>query len=51
MKPCCGQAADFERYMKRMARDRTWGDELTLRAICDCFGAVVHVVTSQVIAL
>jgi hypothetical protein len=30
-----------------MRRGRTWGDELTLRAICNFFGCHIHVVTSQ----
>lgn len=42
----CVDAADFKRYLNKMARDRTWGDELTLRAICDTFGTTVHVATS-----
>ena len=36
----------FDAYLSRMAKGRTWGDELTLRAICNAFGAVIHVVTS-----
>ena len=27
-----------------MSRDRSWGDELTLRAACNAFGVCVHVV-------
>ena len=33
-------------YLQKMAKARTWGDELTLRAFADCFGVCVHVVTS-----
>jgi hypothetical protein len=38
---------DFHYYVAGMAQPGTWGDELTLRAICDTFGVVVHVVTSE----
>lgn len=38
---------DYETYLKGMAREYTWGDELTLRAVCDCFGVVINVVTSE----
>jgi hypothetical protein len=38
---------DFHYYTAGMAQIGTWGDELTLRAICDSFGVVVHVVTSE----
>jgi hypothetical protein len=38
--------AAFERYLTLMSRDRSWGDELTLRAITNAFGVSIHVVTS-----
>jgi len=38
---------EFEEYMQAMAADKTWGDELALSAIADCFSAVAHVVTSN----
>eukprot|EP00878_Enallax_costatus_P007209 GHUV01007553.1.p1 GENE.GHUV01007553.1~~GHUV01007553.1.p1 ORF type:complete len:338 (+),score=81.02 GHUV01007553.1:294-1307(+) len=38
---------DFHYYCAGMAQLGTWGDELTLRAVCDSFGVVVHVVTSE----
>ena len=36
----------FRTWANDMARDRTWGDELTLRAVCDALGYKVHVVQS-----
>lgn len=30
--------AEFDRFLATMRRDRTWGNELTLRAITDYFG-------------
>ena len=30
-----------------MARDRRWGDELTLRAASDSYGIVINLVTSE----
>ena len=30
-----------------MRRSKTWGNELTLRAVADALGCVVHVVTSN----
>ncbi|KAL1503809.1 hypothetical protein AB1Y20_012277 [Prymnesium parvum] len=33
-------------YVERMGCQRTWGDELTLRAAADCFGCTIHLVTS-----
>ncbi|GIL48474.1 hypothetical protein Vafri_4989 [Volvox africanus] len=38
---------EFEQYIQQMERSGTWGDELTLRAVCDSFGLTVHVVTSE----
>ena len=38
---------EFNKYLERMRRCSTWGDELTLRGICNCFGCHIHVVTSQ----
>eukprot|EP00241_Pyramimonas_parkeae_P012305 CAMPEP_0114254480 /NCGR_PEP_ID=MMETSP0058-20121206/17000_1 /TAXON_ID=36894 /ORGANISM="Pyramimonas parkeae, CCMP726" /LENGTH=290 /DNA_ID=CAMNT_0001368699 /DNA_START=582 /DNA_END=1454 /DNA_ORIENTATION=- len=37
---------DWEQYIANMSMNRTWGDELTLRAVTDSFGTVVHVVQS-----
>ena len=36
----------FDRYLTKMARSREWGDELTLRAICNALGVAIHVITS-----
>ncbi|KAG2486732.1 hypothetical protein HYH03_014658 [Edaphochlamys debaryana] len=44
----CFLGEDFDEYVRQMARGGTWGDELTLRATCDAFGIVMHVVTSDV---
>ena len=38
---------EFAEYLKDMARSRTWGDELTLRACVEAFGCVAHVITSE----
>jgi hypothetical protein len=43
----CFLGEDFDSYLTSMARLGTWGDELTLRAACDAFGVVMHVVTSD----
>ena len=37
---------EMVRYLAAMGRDRTWGDELTLRAVCDSFGVVLYIVQS-----
>eukprot|EP00667_Euglena_gracilis_P010046 EG_transcript_10216 len=39
-------ATDFKNYVTRMAQDGTWGDDVTLRAICDRFGVAAHVITA-----
>lgn len=47
--------ADFEAflgeelygYIEGMAWDGTWGDELTLRALCDSLGVTINLVTSS----
>lgn len=36
--------AEYHKYLARMARDKEWGDEMTLKAFCDYFGVVVHLV-------
>ncbi|KAK3289288.1 hypothetical protein CYMTET_3276 [Cymbomonas tetramitiformis] len=36
----------FKSYVRNMAQLRTWGDELTLKAICDAYGVTIHVVQS-----
>lgn len=46
-EPFLGDAAAWAYYLKEMACFSTWGDELTLRAICDSYGFVFNVVTSE----
>uniref|UniRef100_A0A6T8AMC3 OTU domain-containing protein n=1 Tax=Prymnesium polylepis TaxID=72548 RepID=A0A6T8AMC3_9EUKA len=38
---------EFKRYVREMSRSRTWGDELTLRAIVEAYGCEAHVITSE----
>ncbi|KAK9791363.1 hypothetical protein WJX73_009217 [Symbiochloris irregularis] len=37
----------IDSYLDSMSRTGTWGDELTLRAICDSYGIIVNVLTSD----
>jgi len=39
-------AAEFNAYLRNMARNRTWGDELTLRAAVEAYGCYAHVLTT-----
>mmetsp|Transcript_58242 Transcript_58242/g.154845 ORF Transcript_58242/g.154845 Transcript_58242/m.154845 type:complete len:148 (+) Transcript_58242:76-519(+) len=39
--------AEFGNYMRDMKRNRTWGDELTLRAVVEAYCCEAHVVTSE----
>lgn len=38
---------DLELYCAEMSKSGTWGDELTLRALCDSYGVIINVVTSD----
>lgn len=38
---------EWERYLKNMAMNGTWGDEITIKAMCNAFGSSVHVLTSE----
>lgn len=40
-------ADEFKEYLRDMARNRTWGDELTLRAVVEAYGCEAHVITSE----
>ena len=42
------EEGEFALYLARMEQNRTWGDELTLRAAADRFRCTVHVITSTV---
>ncbi|KAL0048207.1 hypothetical protein WJX82_009891 [Trebouxia sp. C0006] len=38
---------DYDNWVKEMSRQESWGDELTLRAICEAYGIVINVITSD----
>ena len=37
----------FERYLRDMRRDRSWGDELVIKALSDALDVNVHLVSSE----
>lgn len=39
--------SEFKSYVKDMSKNRTWGDELTLRAVVEAYSCEAHVVTSS----
>lgn len=39
--------AEFNAYLSDMARARTWGDELTLRACIEAYNCEAHIITSE----
>ncbi|KAK9919022.1 hypothetical protein WJX75_008738 [Coccomyxa subellipsoidea] len=43
----CYLGEDFAQYTAKMQRSGTRGDELTLRAVCDLYGIIINVVTSD----
>jgi hypothetical protein len=42
-----GDSDDWARYISKMEKNRTWGDELTLRAAAEAFSVTIHVVTTE----
>lgn len=38
---------ELNRYVSDMSRNRTWGDELTMRAVVEAYGCKVHLITSE----
>mmetsp|Transcript_101730 Transcript_101730/g.270631 ORF Transcript_101730/g.270631 Transcript_101730/m.270631 type:complete len:280 (-) Transcript_101730:86-925(-) len=40
-------ADEFKAYLRDMSRNRTWGDELTLRAVVEAYCCEAHVITSE----
>ena len=41
------EGGEFERFLQKMARPMTWGDELTLKAVAERFHVTIHVLTSS----
>lgn len=46
-QPFFPDSSVFAAYLLEMSRDATWGDELTIRAVADCFQCAVHIITSK----
>ena len=42
-----GDSNDWSQYIKTMSQNRTWGDELTMRAAAEAFSVSIHVVTTE----
>ena len=42
-----GDESEWQDYLRKMSFDRSWGDELTIRAAADALGCLVHVVTTE----
>lgn len=38
---------DMDGWLKEMSQHESWGDELTLRALCEAYGIVINVITSD----
>eukprot|EP00746_Dinoflagellata_sp_MGD_P011540 gnl/MRDRNA2_/MRDRNA2_124256_c0_seq1.p1 gnl/MRDRNA2_/MRDRNA2_124256_c0~~gnl/MRDRNA2_/MRDRNA2_124256_c0_seq1.p1 ORF type:complete len:264 (-),score=49.89 gnl/MRDRNA2_/MRDRNA2_124256_c0_seq1:51-842(-) len=45
-EPFFGGDHEWKQYLKQMSCSRTWGDEITLRALASAFQARLHVLTS-----
>lgn len=42
-----GNSDDWRQYISTMSQNRTWGDELTMRAAAEAFSVSIHVVTTE----
>ena len=45
--PFVGSDEDFRIYLSDMEKEKTWGDELTLRAAADAFNIKIHIITTE----
>jgi hypothetical protein len=45
--PYVGEQGEWESYLMRMEMNKTWGDELTLRAASDAYGLPIHLITTE----
>eukprot|EP00918_Siedleckia_nematoides_P000445 GHVU01001113.1.p1 GENE.GHVU01001113.1~~GHVU01001113.1.p1 ORF type:complete len:254 (-),score=57.57 GHVU01001113.1:199-960(-) len=41
------EGSGFDEYLSDMASDGTWGDEICVKAISDCFKCTIHLITSN----